>query len=50
MREDTEIAIVFKASELTEIVADYFGYAKKDVDLDEYSEDYIKEIILERIM
>lgn len=50
MNADTEFAIIFKASELTEIIADYFGDAKEDVNLNEYSEDYIKEIILERIM
>lgn len=50
MNTDTEIEVTFKASELIEIIADYFGYEKEDVDLNEYSEDYIKEIILERIM
>lgn len=47
---DKDISIVFKAKELIEIIADYFGYDEKEVNLYDYNEDYIKEIILERII
>lgn len=50
MRSDTEIAIVFKASELADILANYFGYSTKDVEVEDYDEDYIKEIIIDMIL
>ncbi len=49
MRDDTELSIIFTAKELKEIIAQFFGYDEEDVNLNDYSEDYIKEIILEMI-
>lgn len=42
--------IPFSETVLKEIIADYYGYDKKDVNVDDYTEIEISQIILDKIM
>ena len=43
-----DITITFTHNELTPIIADFFGYEESDVDINDYSDEEIKRIILEK--
>lgn len=45
-----DITITFTASELLGIIADYYGYNRQDICIEDYSEQEIKEIILDKIL
>jgi len=47
---DNFIYIPFSKYELKEIIADYYGYDKEDVNPNDYSETEISQIILDKIM
>lgn len=50
MSNEEKIAISFLRSELTAVVAEYYGFNESDVNLDDYSEKELKDIIFDRIM
>ena len=45
-----EFLVKFTRDELVEIIADYYGEETQDVCVDDYTEDEIKEVILNKIM
>lgn len=44
-----DITITFTPNELIPIIADFFGYEEGDVDINDYSDEEIKRIILEKV-